>query len=91
MASIRSLTICIFDRGSAFKVSVRGHNAQRICHGDTVMNKSLPGLAYGDIWQRGGFTCTSDQAGLTSPTPTVTASRCRRRRSPSSDIRISQR
>jgi len=45
MASIRSLTICIFDRGSAFKVSVRGHDAQRICHGDTVMNKSLPVLA----------------------------------------------
>lgn len=56
---------CELDWGSAFEVSARGHNAQRICHGDTVMDTSLPVLAYGGIWQRGGFTCTSDQAGLT--------------------------
>jgi hypothetical protein len=56
---------CELDWGGAFEVSVRGHNAQRICHGDTVKDTSLPVLAYGAIWQRGGFTCTSDQTGLT--------------------------
>lgn len=56
---------CELDWGSAFEISVRGNNAQRICHGDTVMDKSLPVLGYGGIWQRDGFTCTSDQGGLT--------------------------
>lgn len=55
---------CELDWGSAFEVSARGHNAQRICHGDTVIDKSLPVLPYGEVWQRGGFTCTSDQTGL---------------------------
>ena len=56
---------CELEWGSAFEMSARGNNAQRICHGDTVMDKSLPVLSYGGIWQRGGFTCTSDQTGLT--------------------------
>jgi hypothetical protein len=56
---------CELEWGDAFEVSVRGDNAQRICHGDTVRDKSLPVLGYGEIWQRSGFTCTSDQAGLT--------------------------
>jgi hypothetical protein len=33
--------------------------------GDTVMDKSLPTLAYGEVWQRGGFTCKSEQTGVT--------------------------
>jgi hypothetical protein len=36
-----------------------------ICAGDTVMDPSLPVLAYGEVWQRAGFTCRSEQAGLT--------------------------
>lgn len=59
------LADCELDWGSAFEISARGNDAQRICHGDTVMDKSLPVLGYGGIWQRGGFTCTSDQGGLT--------------------------
>jgi len=39
--------------------------AARICHGDTVMDKSLPVLDYGELWQRGGFTCKSEQTGIT--------------------------
>ena len=39
--------------------------ATRLCHGDTVMDKALPVLGYGEVWQRGGFTCTSEQAGMT--------------------------
>jgi len=29
------------------------------------MDAALPVLAYGEIWQRAGFTCRSDQTGLT--------------------------
>ncbi|WPM83799.1 hypothetical protein ML401_38995 [Bradyrhizobium sp. 62B] len=36
-----------------------------VCAGDTVMDTSLPVLAYGEVWQHGGFTCRSEQTGLT--------------------------
>lgn len=55
---------CELDYGHAFEMSAKG-NAGRICAGDTVMDASLPVLAYGEIWQRGGFTCRSEQTGLT--------------------------
>jgi hypothetical protein len=32
---------------------------------DSVMDPSLPVLAYGEVWQRAGFTCRSEQTGLT--------------------------
>ena len=47
---------CELDYGGAFEMNAKGP-AARICHGDTVMDKSLPVLAYGEVWQRGGFTC----------------------------------
>jgi hypothetical protein len=55
---------CDLDYGGAFEMNARG-NAARLCHGDTVMDGSLPVLAYGEVWQRGGFTCTSEQTGVT--------------------------
>ncbi|MEH2624190.1 hypothetical protein V1292_002245 [Bradyrhizobium sp. AZCC 1719] len=55
---------CELDYGSAFEMNAKGP-AARICHGDTVMDKSLPVLAYDEVWQRGGFTCKSEQAGVT--------------------------
>ena len=55
---------CDLDWGSAFEMNAKGA-AARICHGDTVMDKSLPVLAYGEVWQRGGFTCKSEQSGIT--------------------------
>jgi hypothetical protein len=39
--------------------------ASRICAGDSVMDASLSVLAYGEVWQRAGFTCRSEQTGLT--------------------------
>jgi hypothetical protein len=53
-----------FDYGGAFEINAKGP-ATRLCHGDTVMDKSLPVLGYGEVWQRGGFTCKSEQAGIT--------------------------
>jgi hypothetical protein len=55
---------CELDYGHAFEMSAKGA-AGRICAGDTVMDASLPVLAYGEVWQRGGFTCRSEQIGLT--------------------------
>lgn len=56
---------CDLEWGDAFEVAARAANATRICHGDTVMDKALPVLAYGDVWQRDGFSCTSEPTGLT--------------------------
>ena len=55
---------CELDYGGAFEMNAKGP-AARICHGDAVMDKSLPVLAYGEVWQRGGFTCKSEQTGVT--------------------------
>jgi hypothetical protein len=55
---------CELDWGEAFEMTAKG-SAGRICHGDTVADPQLPVLAYGEIWQRGGFTCRSEQTGLT--------------------------
>ena len=55
---------CELDYGGAFEMNAKG-TAARICHGDTVMDKSLPVLDYGELWQRGGFTCKSEQTGIT--------------------------
>jgi hypothetical protein len=54
---------CELDYGHAFEMSAKGA-AGRICAGDTVMDASLPVLAYGEVWQRAGFTCRSEQTGL---------------------------
>ena len=55
---------CELDYGGAFEMNAKGP-AARICHGDTVMDKSLPVLGYGEVWQRGGFTCKSEPTGIT--------------------------
>ena len=54
---------CELDWGHAFEMSAKG--SARICAGDTIMDPSLPVLAYGEVWQRAGFRCRSDQTGLT--------------------------
>ncbi len=55
---------CDLDYGGAFEMNAKGA-AARLCHGDTVMDRTLPVLAYGEVWQRGGFTCKSEQTGVT--------------------------
>ena len=55
---------CDLDYGGAFEMNAKGP-AARICHGDTVMDKALPVLGYGEVWQLGGFTCRSEQTGVT--------------------------
>lgn len=55
---------CELEWGNAFEMSAKGA-AGRICAGDTIMDPTLPVLAYGEVWQRAGFTCRSEQTGLT--------------------------
>jgi hypothetical protein len=55
---------CDLEWGKAFEMNAKGA-AVRICYGDTVMDPKNPVLAYGEVWQRGGFTCTSEQTGIT--------------------------
>ena len=55
---------CDLDWGKAFEMRSKG-GAVRLCYGDTVMDPKMPVLAYGAVWQRGGFTCTSEQTGVT--------------------------
>ncbi|MBR1156574.1 DUF6636 domain-containing protein [Bradyrhizobium sp. JYMT SZCCT0428] len=55
---------CDLEWGKAFEMRSRG-SAVRLCYGDTVMDPKMPMLVYGEVWQRGGFTCTSEQSGVT--------------------------
>jgi hypothetical protein len=55
---------CDLEWGDAFEVSDKAQRAERICHGDTVMEDKLPTLRYGASWQRHGFTCRSEQSGV---------------------------
>ena len=55
---------CDLEYGQAFEMSAIGA-AARICYGDTVIDKSLPVIGYGETWQRGGFKCKSEQSGVT--------------------------
>ena len=55
---------CELEYGQAFMMHARG-GAERICYGDALTDKPLPVVPYGEIWQRGGMTCTVEQAGVT--------------------------
>jgi hypothetical protein len=55
---------CEFDWGQAFAISEDARWGQRMCHSDTVVDDDLLTLSYGSIWQRGAYTCKSEQSGL---------------------------
>ncbi len=55
---------CEGDYGHAFAVTVDGQQGERWCVGDTTYDPSHPVLEYGQVWQRKGFTCRSEQTGL---------------------------
>jgi hypothetical protein len=56
---------CDLEYGQAFMMHARGGDAERICYGDALTDKVLPVVAYGEVWQHRGFTCTVEQAGVT--------------------------
>jgi hypothetical protein len=55
---------CDLDWGHSFLVESRGA-AGPSCAGDTQLGQPLPILAYGEVWQRSGITCKSEQSGVT--------------------------
>jgi hypothetical protein len=55
---------CELDWGYSFAMDADSQHAERICAGDTVSDQSLPALGYGESWERGGFTCKSEKAGI---------------------------
>jgi uncharacterized protein DUF6636 len=56
---------CEFDWGNAFSIKRDGQLGERLCVSDSVANDNWPTLAYGTVWQQLGFTCRSEQSGLT--------------------------
>jgi len=56
---------CDLEWGDAFEIATTSGSGARICHGDTVMDPSLPVLAYGSAWERGGLSCKSEPSGVT--------------------------
>lgn len=55
---------CEGEWGRSFSISAGDAIGQMICVGDAVFNEGNPVLDYGQVWQQGGFTCTSEQSGI---------------------------
>jgi hypothetical protein len=56
---------CQVDWGDAFAITHDGSHGERLCHGDTVRDDSLPVLPYGSEWNEGGYHCDSQTTGVT--------------------------
>lgn len=54
---------CEFDFGRSYAMSARG-KARRACVSDAVSSPSSRILGYGEMFKRGGITCTSRMSGL---------------------------
>jgi hypothetical protein len=55
---------CDLEYGHSFEVESRG-SAMRSCTGDTQLGQPLAILGYGEVWQKSGITCKSEQSGVT--------------------------
>jgi len=56
---------CDLDWGESFAIGSKATSGVRICAGDTVKDDQVPMLPYGKTWQHRGFTCKSEQSGVT--------------------------
>lgn len=56
---------CDLDWGHAFAIVADADRGEMWCVGDTTYDDNHPVLAYGQVWQAKGFTCRSEQSGLT--------------------------
>lgn len=54
---------CDLDYGDSYELARTGR-AIVVCHGDTAIDPHAPVLAYGKVWRRNGFTCSSMTSGL---------------------------
>lgn len=55
---------CDGEWGRSFSITNGDPAGQLLCVGDAVFNESNPVLQYGQVWQQGGFTCTSEESGV---------------------------
>lgn len=55
---------CDGEWGRSFVIGQEDNIGQMICAGDAVFSDETPVLAYGSAWQEAGFTCTSEETGL---------------------------
>jgi hypothetical protein len=55
---------CEQDWGNSFEVDATGA-AGPSCTGDTQIGQPLRILPYGEVWQRSGITCKSEESGIT--------------------------
>ena len=55
---------CEQEWGHSFEVDAKGP-ADRSCTGDTQIGQPLRVLPYGEVWQRSGITCKSEETGVT--------------------------
>lgn len=55
---------CDLEWGKAFEMTFDGRHAERICHGDTVLDPEAPVLRYGASWSMAGITCMSSERGI---------------------------
>ena len=55
---------CEQEWGNSFEVDAKG-NAGPSCTGDTQIGQPLATLPYGEVWQRSGITCKSEESGIT--------------------------
>jgi hypothetical protein len=55
---------CEQDWGNSYEVQAKGH-AGPSCTGDTQIGQPLRVLPYGEVWQRSGITCKSEESGVT--------------------------
>jgi hypothetical protein len=55
---------CEQEWGNSFEVDAKGA-AGPSCTGDTQIGQPLRVLPYGEVWQRSGITCKSEEAGIT--------------------------
>jgi hypothetical protein len=54
---------CDLEYGDSYELRRTGR-ASLVCHGDTVFDPRARVLAYGAVWSRDGFRCSSQEAGL---------------------------
>lgn len=55
---------CDLEWGRSYSIMAGDARGELICVGDAVFDDKHPVLGYGDVWQEGGFTCTSEQSGI---------------------------
>jgi hypothetical protein len=54
---------CDLDYGDSYEVATTGRTVI-VCHGDTAIDPRARVVAYGNVWRRGGLSCSSKATGL---------------------------